>query len=109
MSETTNNELARILGRIEGKLEEQTNATRRVEVAVTALETKLSQRLDDHEHRLRQLEVTNPTELAKAIRGHETRLQELEKNAVRTGIIAGVGSGVGMTVFTAWARAKLGL
>lgn len=109
MGDTTNNELARILGRIEGKLEEQTNATRRVEAAVTAMEAKLSGRLDQHEDRLRALEIANPTELAEAVKDHEQRLQALEKGAAKAGIISGIGASLGMAVLLEVAKSKLGL
>lgn len=109
MSETTNHELARILGRMEAKLDEQANSTRRLENAFSSLDAKVSQRLDDHDERLRQLEVANPAALAEAVKGHESRLQELEKSAVRTGLIAGLGSGAGMAVLTSLLKSKLGL
>lgn len=103
----SNDDLARILGRIESKLDAQADATTRVEGGLASLETKVSVRLDDHDLRLRELEVANPKQLAAAIKGHEERIQSLERGAAKSGVIAGVGSSLAMAALLELIKHKL--
>lgn len=106
--EISNNDLARILGRIEANLEAQGQTSSRIERAVDALDEKLTQRLDEHDRRLRQLENTDPEGMARALAGHEERIAKLEKGAARAGVIAGIGSAAGMAVLVELIKQKLG-
>lgn len=107
--EISNDDLARILGRMEAKLDEQVNASKRVEGGLAILDAKVSRRLDEHDQRLRELEVANPKKLADAIKGHEARIQELERGAARAGVIAGVGSSLAIAAMIELLKRKLGL
>jgi L-ribulose-5-phosphate 3-epimerase UlaE len=109
MLEISNDDLGRILGRMEAKLDEQVSASKRVEEAVASVDRKVTQRLDEHDARLRRLEVANPEELAKAISAHGKRIESLEQSAARAGVVAGIASGLTVSVLAALARAKLGL
>ncbi|OON62299.1 hypothetical protein B0920_02130 [Massilia sp. KIM] len=107
--EISNNDLARILGRIEANLEAQGKTSARIESAVEALDEKLTGRLDDHDLRLRALEKTDPAGMAQTIAGHEKRLAELEKGAARAGVIAGIGSSAGMAILVELLKKKIGM
>lgn len=107
--QVSDDDLARILGRIEGKLDAQAGAIKRVEDGLAGLDEKVSMRLDDHDRRLRDLEVANPKELANKVKGHEDRIQALERGAAKSGVIAGVGSGLTMAVLVEIVKHKLGL
>jgi YesN/AraC family two-component response regulator len=105
----SNDDLARILGRLEAKLDEQASTSKRVEEAVASVDRKVTRRLDEHDERIRKLEVTNPEKLSQTVSDHSKRIEALEKGAARAGVIAGLGSGVAMSVLIALAREKLGL
>jgi hypothetical protein len=90
----TNEDLARILGNIEATLKANADTATRIEGAVSQLETKVTRRLDDHESRLRTLEIANPEAIAIQVEGHEKRLRALETGAARSGALAGLGSSV---------------
>jgi hypothetical protein len=105
----SNDDLARILGRIEGKLDEQANASKRLEGGLANLEMKVGVRLDDHDARLRELEVANPKKLAETVAAHTARLQALEQGAAKAGVVAGVGSSVALAVLIELLKRKLGL
>jgi len=100
--EISNNDLARILGRMEEKLDAQT-------VGLTALDAKVSMRLDEHDRRLRELEVANPKAIGEKVEAAEKRLAALEADSARAGLIAGAGSGLAMALVGEWLRHKLGL
>jgi uncharacterized membrane protein YccC len=105
----SNDDLGRMLGRMEAKLDEQVSASKRVEEAVASVDRKVTQRLDEHDARLRRLEVANPEQLAKTLSDHTKRIESLEQGAARAGVVAGIASGLTVSVLAALARAKLGL
>ena len=107
--EVSADDLARILGRMEAKLDAQANAIERVEDGLAGLDKKVSMRLDDHDRRLRELEVANPQELATKVKGHEERIQALERGAAKAGVIAGVGSSVAVAALVELFKRKLGM
>lgn len=107
--EISNNDIARILGNIEAKVDVQMKSSERQEQGLLRLEKKLTERADDHDERLRKLEVANPAQIAKSVKDHEERLQSLERGAAKAGVIAGVGSSVGIAVIIEIAKRKLGL
>ena len=100
--EISNNDLARILGRMEEKLDAQA-------VGLSALDAKVSMRLDDHHRGLRELEAANPKAIGEKVEAAEKRIAALEADSVRTGMIAGAGSGLAMALIGEWLRHKLGL
>lgn len=93
----SNDELARILGRIEAKLDAQGQG-------LSNLDAKVSRRLDEHEQRLRDMEIANPKKLADSLKGHEERIQALEKGAAKSGVLAGVGTSVLVGALIEWIR-----
>lgn len=114
----SNDDLGRILGRIEGKLDAAIESSTRQEHALAAmdkkltgqletLDTKLNDRIDSQEERLRTLEITNPAAIAKTVADHAERIAALEKGAARAGVIAGVGSSVGIAVVVEILKRKL--
>lgn len=105
----SNDDLARILGRMEAKLEAQLSTSKRVEEGLANLDQKMDRRFNEHEVRLRDLEVTNPKKLIESVGAHDLRIQALEKGAARAGVIAGIGSGVAMAVLVELAKKKFGL
>ncbi|WP_136414802.1 hypothetical protein [Herbaspirillum sp. ST 5-3] len=105
----SNEDLARILGRIEGKLDEQTNVSKRLEGSIAGLDAKVSRRLDEHDLRLRELEVANPKALKDRVDNHEERIRSLENGAAKAGVIAGVGSSVAVAALIELVKRKLGL
>ncbi len=100
--EISNNDLALMLGRMEGKLDAQA-------VGLTALDAKVSTRLDEHDRRLRELEVANPKVIGEKVEAAEKRLAALEADSARVSVIAGAGSGLAMAAITEYLRHKLGL
>lgn len=107
--EISNNDIARILGNIESKVDSQMKSSERLEQNLLRLESKINERVDGHEDRIRSLEVANPQQLAEDIAAHEKRIRSLEHGAARAGVISGVGSAVGMAVIIEIAKRKLGL
>lgn len=105
----SNDDLARILGRMEGKLDAQATATKRVEDGLAALDVKVSRRLDDHDERIRELEVANPKKLAENVKNHEDRIRTLENGAAKAGVIAGVGSSLAIAAIVEVFKRKMGL
>lgn len=105
----SNDDLARILGRMEAKLDAQTQSSIRQEGALASLDNKLTQRLNGHEDRLRALEVTNPAGIAESVEAHELRIRSLESGAAKAGVVAGIGSSIGIAVLVELAKRKLGL
>lgn len=103
----SNDDLGRILGRIEAKLDEQASASKRVEEAVAGVDRKVAQRLDEHDLRLRKLEVANPEKIAQAVSDHAKRIEALEQGAARTAAIAGVGSAAVISVVIEFIKQKL--
>lgn len=75
MGGETNEHYLRILGRIEGMLEETRNTTAKLAEGMQRIEDRLEHRIDDHDHRLRAVEV----------------------NAARIGALTGTGGGVLVT------------
>ncbi|MFZ6775811.1 hypothetical protein ACO0LD_03190 [Undibacterium sp. Ji83W] len=104
----SNDDLARILGRMEAKLDAQAQSSQRQEIALASLDTKLTQRLDGHESRLRVIEVANPAKIAESVKDHEQRIRALETSSNRAGVIAGIGSSVGVAVIVEIIKRKLG-
>jgi hypothetical protein len=107
--EISNDDLARILGRMEGKLDAQVGSTKRVEEGLANLDVKMTRRLDEHDQRLRDLEVANPKAIAEAVQAHDKRIRALENGAAKAGVIAGVGSSVGIAVIVEVLKRKLGM
>ena len=106
--EISNDDLARILGRMEAKIDAQAGATMRVEEGLANLDAKVGLRLDQHDVRLRELEIVNPKKLAATVDAHGTRIDALEKGAARAGVIAGIGSGVAMAALVELVKHKIG-
>ncbi len=104
----SNDDLARILGRMEAKLDEQAGASKRVEEGLANLDAKVGLRLDQHDIRLRELEVANPKKMAETLGAHAQRLEALEKGAARAGVVAGVGSSVAIAVVIEILKKKIG-
>jgi threonine synthase len=107
--EISNDDLARILGRMEAKLDQQASTSLRVENSLTNLDTKVTRQFAEHDQRLRELEVANPKRLAESVKGHEERIQALEKGAAKAGVVAGVGSSLAMAALIELVKHKLGL
>ncbi|MYM80552.1 hypothetical protein GTP44_01075 [Duganella sp. FT50W] len=97
----SNDELARILGRIEAKLDAHG-------VGLANLEQKVTRRLDEHDQRLREVEIANPKKLADSIKDHEQRIQALEKGAAKAGVLAGVGTSVVVGALIEFIRRQIG-
>ena len=104
----SNDDLARILGRMEAKLDEQAKSSLRLESGLTSLDTKLTQRLDGHEGRLRTLELANPQKNAENVAALEIRVSTLEKGAAKAGAVAGIASSVGIAVLVEILKRKFG-
>lgn len=108
----TNEDIARILGRIEGTLEAQGADFKQglsdLKNGMASLEEKQSKRLDDHDARLRELEISNPKLTAETVADHAKRLANLEKGAAKAGMIGGMASGVGVAVLVELVKKKLG-
>jgi hypothetical protein len=104
----SNDDLARILGRIESKLDAQAATTTRVEGGLATLDQKVSLRLDEHDQRLRELEIANPKQMTTTLHEHEERIQTLERNAAKAGAIAGVGSSLAVAALVELLKGKLG-
>lgn len=107
--EISNNDLARILGRMEGKIDEQVNTSKRLEDGLANLEKKVTGRLDEHDERLRELEVANPKQMAETVKEHAERIQALEKGAAKAGVLSGIGSSVVIAAIIEITKNKLGL
>lgn len=107
--EISNNDIARILGNIEAKVDSQMRSSERHEQSLLRVERKLTDRVDGHELRLRTLEVANPAQIAEDIKGHEARLKMLENGAAKSGAIAGVGASIGIAVIVEIVKRKLGI
>lgn len=105
----SNEDLARILGRMEGKLDEQVNVAKRLEGGLASLDSKVTRRLDDHDERLRKLEVANPEQIAKDVADHDKRIRALENGAAKAGVIAGVGSSVAVAAVVEFLKRKIGM
>lgn len=97
----SNDDLARILGRIEAKLDAHG-------VGLTNLDEKVTRRLDEHEKRLREVEIANPKKLAEAVKDHDQRIQALEKGAAKSGVLAGVGTSVVVGALIELIRRQMG-
>lgn len=106
--EISNNNLAHILGRVEAKLDAQAQSSQRQEIALANLDSKVTQRLDGHEARIRELEMANPKGTAEAVKKLDERTRNLENGAARSGVIAGIGSSVGIAVIVELIKRKLG-
>jgi hypothetical protein len=104
----SNDDLARILGRMEAKMDAQAASSERLEGTLASLDKKLSQRVDGHEDRIRVLEVANPKMLSETIKDHEKRIRDLEHGSAKAGMIGGIGSGVGMAVIIEFIKSKMG-
>jgi len=107
--QVNNDDIARILGRIEGKLDVQAESTKRLEGSLASLDVKVTQRLDYHEQRLRELEIANPKATAERVGEHEKRIQALENGAARSGAVAGIGASVAVAALIELLKRKLGM
>lgn len=97
----SNDELARILGRIEAKLDAHGDG-------LANLDAKMSRRLDEHDLRLREVEIANPKKLAEAVKDHDQRIQALEKGAAKAGVLAGIGTSVVVGALIEFVRRQMG-
>lgn len=104
----SNNDLARILGNIEAKVDVQMQALNRHENSLLRVEKALTERADGLDKRLREVEQANPVELAKSIKSHGERLNILEQGSAKSGLIAGVGSSLGIAVIVEIIKRKMG-
>lgn len=104
----SNNDLARILGNIEAKVDVQMQALNRHENSLLRVEKALTERADGLDKRLREVEQANPVELAKSIKSHSERLNVLEQGSAKSGLIAGVGSSLGIAVIVEIIKRKMG-
>ncbi|MBX9792944.1 MAG: hypothetical protein K2Y02_01455 [Burkholderiaceae bacterium] len=107
--EISNDDLARILGRMEAKLDQQASTSLRVENSLNSLDSKVTRQFAEHDQRLRELEVANPKRLAESVKGHEERIQALERGAAKAGVVAGIGSSLAMSALIEVIKHKLGL
>lgn len=107
--EISNDDLARILGRLEAKLDSQAQSSNRMEAALAGLDQKLTTRLDGHECRLRDLEIANPKQIAETVEQHAKRIATLEKNAAKNAAVAGVGASIGVAVIVEYIKRKMGM
>lgn len=107
--EISNDDLARMLGRMETKIDQQASTSLRVETNLASLDTKVMLKFAEHDQRLRELEVANPKRLAESVKGHEERIQALERGAAKAGVVAGVGSSLAMAALIELIKHKLGL
>ncbi len=107
--EVSNNELARILGRMEEKMDAHGKSMDRQEAQLAAVDKKLTNRLDQHDERLRMLENMNPEQQALLLQEHEIRIRKLETDGARAGAISGAASGIGIAVIIEMIRQKMGL
>lgn len=106
--EISNDDLARILGRMEAKLDAQATTSARVEASLTSLDSKVTRQFAEHDLRLRELEVANPKRLAESVKGHEERIQALERGAAKSGVVAGIGSSLSIAVLIELIKFKMG-
>ncbi|WP_295756054.1 hypothetical protein [Undibacterium sp.] len=106
--EISNNDLARILGNIEAKVDVQMQALNRHENSLLRVEKALTERADGLDKRLREVELANPAELAKSIKSHSERLNILEQGSAKSGVIAGIGSSLGVAVIIEIIKRKMG-
>ncbi|MBA5605849.1 hypothetical protein H3H36_10805 [Duganella sp. FT3S] len=106
--EISNDDLARILGRMEAKLDQQASTSLRVETSLTNLDAKVTRQFAEHDLRLRELEVANPKQLADKFKGHEDRIQALERGAAKAGVLAGIGSSLAIAALVELLKRKLG-
>lgn len=97
----SNDELARILGRIEAKLDAHG-------AGLANLDEKVSRRLDEHDLRLREVEIANPKKLAETVKDHDQRIQALEKGAAKAGVLAGIGTSVVVGALIEFVRRQMG-
>lgn len=106
--EISNDDLARILGRMEAKLDQQASTSLRVENSLTKLDTKVTLQFAEVDLRLRELEVANPKRLAESVKSHEDRIRGLEQGAVKAGVISGIGSSLAMVALAELIKNKMG-
>ena len=107
--EISNDDLARMLGRMEAKIDAQAQSSIRMETALSNLDQKLTSRLDGHECRLRDLEIANPKLIAETVAAHAKRIQALENGSAKTAALAGVGSAICIAAIVEFVKSKLGL
>jgi len=107
--EISNEQLALILGRMEGKLDAQVESSLRQEGALANLDKKLSDRADAHEGRIRALEISNPQQIGETMDDHEKRIRALEHGSAKAGMIGGLGAGIGTAVIIEWLKRKIGM
>lgn len=102
------NNLARILGNIESKMDHLMASSQKHEESLVRMETTLTKRMDDHDERLRELEVANPIKLGETLKGHDKRLSDLEKTSARAGALAGLGASVLIAGLVEYVKRKIG-
>lgn len=105
---TSNHDIAVTLGRMDAKLDAQTQSSARQEGQLKELDHKLTTRLNNHDERLRDLEIANPTAIGTTVKSHEQRLQELEKKGVKYAVATSAVGSIGMALLLEWAKQKLG-
>jgi len=100
--------IARILGNIESNLTHLLESSKKHEASLLRLENTLTKRIDNHDERLRDIEVINPANMAKTIENHDERISELEKKSARAGALAGLGSSVLVAGLIEYVKHKIG-
>ncbi|MDO8180169.1 MAG: hypothetical protein Q7T62_18125 [Undibacterium sp.] len=104
----SNNDLARILGNIEANVATQMQSSLRQEAAITALDQKMTHRLDGMDGRLREIEKINPAKIAEAVKDHTTRINALEQGSARNAALAGMGASLAVAAVVEFIKRKLG-
>lgn len=100
--------LARILGNIESNLNHLLESSKKHEASLLRMENTLTKRIDNHDERLRDIEVTNPAAMVETIKSHHERITELEKKSARAGALAGLGSSVLVAGLIEYIKHKIG-
>ncbi|CAH0445487.1 hypothetical protein HF908_08780 [Ralstonia pseudosolanacearum] len=99
----------RILGRIEGKLDAQTESLKQCTDAVNKLEARWAAQMAEMDRRVRALEIANPGQANETLEAHAGRISALERSASLSGAIAGAGASIGMAVIVEYLKRKIGL
>lgn len=100
--------LARILGNIESNLSNLVESSKKHEASLLRMENTFTKRIDDHDQRLRELEISNPSAMAEALKNHHERISSLEKSSARAGALAGLGSSVLVAGLIEYVKHKIG-
>lgn len=104
----SNNDLARILGNIEANVATQMQSSLRQEAAITALDQKMTHRLDGMDSRVREIEKINPAKIAETVKDHNSRINALEQGSAKNAVLAGMGASLAVAAVVEFIKRKLG-